>query len=54
MGDPVTTDNTIWLLVCTVLVLLMQAGFTCLETGLVRAKNSTYEGVANYKGLWLG
>lgn len=47
MGDPVTTDNTIWLLVCTVLVLLMQAGFTCLETGLVRAKNSINVAVKN-------
>jgi len=29
-----------WVVICTVLVLLMQAGFICLETGLVRAKNS--------------
>ena len=34
------TVDTGWLVICTVLVLLMQAGFTCLETGLVRAKNS--------------
>jgi Amt family ammonium transporter len=47
MGDPTITDNTIWLLVCTVLVLLMQAGFTCLETGLVRAKNSINVAVKN-------
>ena len=47
MGDPAVTDNTIWLLVCTVLVLLMQAGFTCLETGLVRAKNSINVAVKN-------
>ncbi|GAA6155742.1 ammonium transporter [Pyruvatibacter sp. HU-CL02332] len=47
MGDPAITDNTIWLLVCTVLVLLMQAGFTCLETGLVRAKNSINVAVKN-------
>jgi Amt family ammonium transporter len=32
--------DTAWILFCTVLVLFMQAGFTCLETGLVRAKNS--------------
>jgi len=47
MGDPAVTDNTIWLLICTVLVLLMQAGFTCLETGLVRAKNSINVAVKN-------
>ncbi|MGD1935803.1 MAG: ammonium transporter [Candidatus Phaeomarinobacter sp.] len=47
MGDPAVTDNTIWLLVCTVLVLLMQAGFTCLETGLVRAKTSINVAVKN-------
>ena len=47
MGDPAVTDNTIWLLVCTVLVLLMQAGFTCLETGLVRAKNSINVAIKN-------
>jgi len=39
--------NTSWLLVCTALVLLMQAGFTCLETGLVRAKNSINVAIKN-------
>ena len=29
-----------WVLTCTALVLLMQAGFSCLESGLVRSKNS--------------
>src|SRR5262249_13469981 len=29
-----------WLRVCATLRLLMQAGFTCLESGLVRTKNS--------------
>ncbi len=47
MGDPAVTDNTIWLLICTVLVLAMQAGFTCLETGLVRAKNSINVAIKN-------
>lgn len=32
--------DIVWLLVCACLVMLMQAGFTCLEDGLVRAKNS--------------
>ncbi|MCZ6672668.1 MAG: ammonium transporter, partial [Verrucomicrobia bacterium] len=39
--------NTSWLLVCTALVLLMQAGFACLETGLVRAKNSINVAIKN-------
>ncbi|MEM7258114.1 MAG: ammonium transporter, partial [Pseudomonadota bacterium] len=33
--------DTTWLLFSTFLVMLMQAGFCLLETGLVRAKNST-------------
>ena len=32
--------DIVWILISAFLVLLMQAGFTCLETGLVRAKNS--------------
>ncbi|WP_395342587.1 diguanylate cyclase [Ningiella sp. W23] len=35
-----TTADTIWLLFCSSLLLLMQAGFTCLESGLIRSKNS--------------
>lgn len=30
----------VWLMMCTFLVLLMQAGFTCFESGHVRTKNS--------------
>ncbi|WP_196760604.1 ammonium transporter [Pseudoalteromonas luteoviolacea] len=29
-----------WILLCTALVLLMQPGFTCFESGLVRSKNN--------------
>ncbi|MCA9465938.1 MAG: hypothetical protein KC643_10905, partial [Nitrospira sp.] len=36
-----------WILTCTALVLLMQAGFTCLETGMVRAKNSINVAIKN-------
>ena len=36
-----------WLLTCTALVFLMQAGFCCLETGLVRAKNSINVAIKN-------
>ncbi|MDF1721005.1 MAG: ammonium transporter [Minwuia sp.] len=32
--------DLVWIMVCTVLVLLMQPGFACLEIGLVRAKNT--------------
>jgi ammonium transporter, Amt family len=32
--------NSLWLLTCTALVFFMQAGFTCLEAGSVRSKNS--------------
>lgn len=39
--------NLGWVLVCAVLVLLMQAGFCCLETGLVRAKNSINVAIKN-------
>jgi ammonium transporter len=35
------------MLTCTALVLLMQAGFTCLETGMVRAKNSINVAIKN-------
>ncbi|WP_367303160.1 ammonium transporter [Vibrio coralliilyticus] len=42
--DIIVTDNdTIaitWILLCTALVLLMQPGFTCFESGLVRNKNN--------------
>jgi Amt family ammonium transporter len=31
-----------WLVLCAMLVILMQAGFVCLESGLVRAKNSIH------------
>lgn len=32
--------DTLWVLLCACLVMFMRAGFTCLETGMVRAKNS--------------
>lgn len=37
--EPSSIDQ-IWVLLCAVLVVAMQAGFTCVESGLVRAKNS--------------
>ncbi len=32
--------DLIWIIICAALVMFMQAGFTALETGLTRAKNS--------------
>jgi ammonium transporter len=37
-----------WLLFCAALVLLMQAGFTALESGLVRSKNSINVAIKNF------
>jgi Amt family ammonium transporter len=40
-ADPATQYlDVVWLSVAAILVFLMQAGFACLESGLVRAKNS--------------
>ena len=47
MPTDVPIQPLTWILTCTVLVLLMQAGFTCLETGLVRAKNSINVAIKN-------
>lgn len=33
-------QNEIWILICTILVFFMQAGFAMLETGFTRAKNA--------------
>ena len=32
--------DTLWIVICAVLVFAMQAGFLCLETGLTRSKNN--------------
>jgi hypothetical protein len=42
----VETVDVAWLLLCAVLVLFMQAGFTALESGLVRSKNSVNVAIA--------
>lgn len=39
--------DQIWMINCIVLVLLMQAGFICLETGLTRHKNSIHVAMKN-------
>ncbi|NBC47406.1 MAG: ammonium transporter [Gammaproteobacteria bacterium] len=39
MGD-IARINILWVLISSVLVLLMQGGFLCLESGLTRSKNA--------------
>ena len=39
---------TLWILLCCILVFAMQAGFACLETGLVRTKNSINVAAKNF------
>ena len=47
MSDVQGLLNLSWVLLCAGLVLLMQAGFCCLETGLARAKNSINVAIKN-------
>ncbi len=44
--DTLLTD-VFWVLICTGLVFLMQAGFTYLESGLTRSKNSINVAIKN-------
>ncbi|MCP5068825.1 MAG: ammonium transporter [bacterium] len=39
--------DILWLIICAALVFVMQAGFLCLESGLVRAKNSFNVAIKN-------
>lgn len=39
--------NIMWVLLCSFLVAIMQAGFACLETGFVRSKNNVNVAVKN-------
>lgn len=47
------TDGLAWLLLCSALVMLMQAGFLCLETGLTRSKNNINVAMKNLADLGL-
>ena len=40
--------DIVWILLCAALVMLMQAGFCCLESGLVRSKNSINVAFKNF------
>ena len=42
-----------WILVCAALVMLMQAGFSGLESGLVRSKNSINVAAKNFADFCL-
>lgn len=48
MGQNFDISDLIWVSICTVLVLLMQGGFCCLESGLVRSKNSINVAIKNF------
>ena len=50
---PLTSNllDIIWILLCTALVLMMQAGFCCLESGLVRSKNSINVAAKNFANI---
>src|SRR3989338_1469264 len=39
--------DTLWVLICSVLVFIMQPGFSCLESGLTRAKNTINVAIKN-------
>ena len=39
--------DIIWVLLCSIFVLFMQAGFCCLESGLSRSKNSIHVAIKN-------
>lgn len=47
MLETTISGDAIWVLTCGFIVLLMQAGFTCLESGMVRAKNSINVAIKN-------
>jgi Amt family ammonium transporter len=47
MEADILSPHVTWVLLASFLVALMQAGFTCLETGYVRAKNSIHVAIKN-------
>ncbi len=40
-------SDSVWVLACTALAFLMQAGFLCLESGITRSKNSINVAIKN-------
>jgi Amt family ammonium transporter len=47
MNDPQQNLDILWIILCSGLVFLMQAGFLCLESGLTRRKNSINVAIKN-------
>lgn len=47
MDTDILSPHVAWVLLAAFLVAVMQAGFTCLESGFVRAKNSIHVAVKN-------
>ena len=48
MSTPQEVLDVAWILLCAALVMVMQAGFSCLESGLVRSKNSINVAAKNF------
>ena len=48
MSTPNEVLDVAWILICSALVMLMQAGFACLESGSVRTKNSINVAAKNF------
>jgi Amt family ammonium transporter len=48
MSTPNEVLDVAWILICAALVMLMQAGFACLESGSVRTKNSINVAAKNF------
>ena len=47
MSGEIISPHVMWVILCSFLVAMMQAGFTCLESGFVRSKNSINVAVKN-------
>ncbi|MBM3706656.1 MAG: ammonium transporter, partial [Actinobacteria bacterium] len=52
--DPKTAIDFIWILIAAFLVFSMHAGFTLVETGFTRAKNSVNIIMKNFMTVVLG
>ena len=46
--------NTMWIVLCAIIVFFMQAGFAMLESGLVRSKNAVNVIMKNYIDMSIG
>jgi ammonia channel protein AmtB len=46
--------DLMWVLICGILVFFMQAGFTLVETGFTRSKNTGYNNNEKFNGFCIG